>query len=159
MIGIWNNNFYDAGYLSTTASIMEIITWKVRFKKLLHNHLDTIYTLKNIFIRPRVLKSITKVLACCTDALGFSTYSCPHYNYTKVVYFSCKSKLCNRCSKPATDKRLNRLLKRLPAYLNYYHITFTIPEELREFFLRFRHLWALSLLFTSVRITLLEFFR
>jgi hypothetical protein len=85
-------------------------------------------------------------------------FRCSSCSYFKFVFFTCKSKLCNRCSKPAADRRVFKLLSWLPICIWYYHITFTIPDTLRNFFLEFRHLKSLSLLFQAAQLTLLQFF-
>lgn len=58
--------------------------------------------------------------------------------------FSCKSRFCNSCSKPASDKWLNNIVARRPKWLLYHHFTFTIPTTLRIFFKTYR--WALDIL-------------
>lgn len=56
----------------------------------------------------------------------------------KNISFTCKSRFCNSCSKASSDKRLMNLIRRWPQWLQYYHLIFTIPKELRDFFKRHR---------------------
>jgi len=66
------------------------------------------------------------------------TLTCNSCHHNKHIAFTCKSRFCNSCSKPASDKRLNHLISRRPQWLHYHHFIFTIPKELRDFFKRHR---------------------
>lgn len=138
---------------------MQYFTGFITIKLLIQHHMESISQWFHDSIRPRVLISIERVLLCWTISLWWLHFQCPNCSYSKRVFFTCKSKLCNRCSKPAADKRATRLLSRLPICISYYHLTFTIPDKLRGFFKEFRHLWALNLLFQASKTTLLDFFR
>ena len=50
------------------------------------------------------------------------------------INFTCKCRFCNSCSKPSSDKWITNLFSWRPSHLHYYHLFFTIPEELRDFF-------------------------
>jgi len=66
------------------------------------------------------------------------SYKCDCCGKTKHIAFTCKSRFCNSCGKPLSDLWTNNLMTRRPKYLKYYHLAFTIPERLRNFFKRHR---------------------
>jgi hypothetical protein len=145
----------------TLLSIMELLTTQsnIQTKNIIANHFPQFYKKYQTLVRPRVIQSIHKISVCWNWKLGYKIYTCNHCAKTKYINFTCKSKLCNTCSKPASHNWINNLISRLPTNLHYYHITFKIPEQLREIFLRYRHLGILQLLFLSASQTLTNFFR
>ncbi len=140
-------------------NIMEVTTGNIHIKQLFCFHLEELYALFFPRIRPWVIKSIQKLFRCWSDRLGFLHYTCITCGFSKFVFFTCKSKICNSCSKPASDKWISKLLSRLPLYLNYFHITFTIPEQLRNIFLKYRDKWILKLLFKAAQQTINEYYQ
>lgn len=86
-------------------------------------------------------------IKCKSWELWFATYKCPCCWDKKTVYFTCKRRFCSSCSKPLCDRFINNIRKRLPTNISYSHITFTLPEELRNFWLKYRHTWVLNILF------------
>ena len=71
--------------------------------------------------------------------MGFSSYKCNDCWEIKHIPFTCKSRFCNSCWTPLSDLRIRKLTSWRPKNLNYYHLAFTTPEELRPFFLRHRN--------------------
>lgn len=117
---------------------MEIITWSISIQSIFESKR---FFFKNKFwdqIREDTTQNVEKVLKCRTDKLGFFTHKCNGCNDLKHIYFSCKSRFCNSCGKRASDLWMNNLIERRPRWLHYYHLAFTIPEELRPFFKRHR---------------------
>jgi hypothetical protein len=112
---------------------------KIR-KILLHNQ-----NWYNFFTQysPRIRNSITinvcKILACRTKTLGFHLYTCNKCGNEKKVYHTCKSRFCSSCGKKATEQWIENNLGVLPN-VPWQHITFTLPQELRDFFWLNRHL-------------------
>lgn len=84
-------------------------------------------------IREAIVENVCKVLSCGTEWLGFHEYSCPKCHITKKVFHTCKSRLCSSCGKKATEQWIEKNTNTLPN-IPYQHITFTLPQELREFF-------------------------
>jgi len=111
-------------------------------------------------IRMIVFLTISKILACNTWGLGFATYRCDQCWAICKQSFTCKSRFCVTCSKPASDKRYHNFISWRPQHLHTYHLFFTIPEELRRFFCcnREREDIALRLLSQSANQVLIEFF-
>jgi hypothetical protein len=101
---------------------------------------------------------ISQVMKCNTKELGYATYVCKTCDYTKRVYFACHTRLCTRCSKAMCDKRVNSIRSWLPMHIQYIHITWTLPEELRDFWLAFRHHKAFNILFDQAHSIILGYF-
>jgi hypothetical protein len=122
---------------------MEIISWSISIKFILKCKRKSFLDLHKWFIREAVLKNVDKILNCWSN-LGFTSYKCKECGEMKHVFFTCKSRFCNSCSKPQSDLRTDKIYSRLPRWINYNHLVFTIPFELRDFFKRHRK--ALTLL-------------
>ncbi len=138
---------------------MEIITWlKFSIKFIFYRFRFKFAFINELFIRPRVFDCVDKMLKCGTWELWFFTLHCPNCWHSKQIKMTCKCRLCPSCGKPLADKWLNNVYARLPQQLRYYHVTFTIPDKLRNFFLRYRNMWAINLLFNACHTTLLSFF-
>lgn len=84
-------------------------------------------------IRDSIVKNICKVLACASGALGFATFTCENCGHSKIVHHTCKSRFCSSCGKKATEQWLKNICSDLPD-VPFQHITFTLPQELRELF-------------------------
>lgn len=78
---------------------------------------------------------VDKMLSCRNpDKLGYRTYACPNHPEEKVVVpHTCKSRFCNGCCKLLADRWVERISPCLPGCA-YWHITLTIPSELRQYF-------------------------
>jgi hypothetical protein len=117
---------------------MEIVTGVISIKKIFEiNWISFLHTYWNQ-VRDISKAEIQKILACRSEKKWFITYRCPDCGDTKRLFFSCRSRFCNSCWTPASDKRLNGLISWRPKHLKYYHFAFTIPPELRQFFLSHR---------------------
>ena len=84
-------------------------------------------------IRDGIIINVCKILACGTDILGFHSYECFECEQTKKVCHTCKSRFCSSCGKKATEQWIENNLSMLPN-VPWQHITFTLPQELRDFF-------------------------
>ena len=76
------------------------------------------------------LKAVKAILQCRTRVLGGEVYYCKHCQKRHYAYHSCKNRHCPKCGGKDTKKWLDKQIKKLLP-LNYYMVTFTIPEELR----------------------------
>jgi hypothetical protein len=104
-------------------------------------------------IRPAVLKNVDKIIKCGDPSMGHAIYHCDHCNSIKHVYFTCKSRFCNSCGSKYIQDRANSISSKL-INCKHRHIVFTIPMELRIFFIRNRKL--LNLLFEASSKTILS---
>lgn len=108
-------------------------------------------------IRPgkNVLDNIDRMIHCHDPSFGGAFFGCPHCGNLKFVPFSCKSRFCPSCGNMYNQKRAFRMSSKLVS-CNHRHCVFTIPQELRIFFLNDRSL--LNCLFHSVRDVILRMF-
>jgi len=99
----------------------------------------------------RVLRDIAR---CRTAALGGHLEVCPACDLKHPAYDSCCNRHCSKCQALAAhrwlDKRLDRLLE-----THYFHVTFTLPAQLRGF-ARSHPVLVYDLLFQAATSTLLE---
>jgi len=96
-------------------------------------------------------------IKCKSWELGYATYECPCCWERQIVCFTCKRKFCSSCSKPLCDRFINRIRERLPTNISYIHITFTLPEELRDFWIKYRNTWALNIIFQEAAKMIKEY--
>ncbi|WP_416387950.1 transposase zinc-binding domain-containing protein [Enterocloster citroniae] len=118
--------------------------------------LTTLNTSKYV-IRPgkNVLDNIDRTIHCHDPSYGGAFFACPHCGILKFGPFSRKSRFCPSCGNTYNQKRAFRMSCKLVS-CNHRHCVFTIPEELRSFFLMDHSL--LNCLFHSVRNVILRMF-
>ena len=76
-------------------------------------------------------RAITDILACRTAALGGHLWRCDRCSAEVFAYHSCKNRSCPKCHTSQTTHWLRaRQAEMLPT--SYFHVTVTVPEELRE---------------------------
>lgn len=111
---------------------MEICSGKYSIKQIfLHNNNWENFRAKyNSLIRPAVIYNINKVFSCKTDELGFHQYICPKCGNTKKVPHTCKSRFCSSCGKIAVDNWAQTSISKFPD-IQYRHLVFTLPEQLK----------------------------
>lgn len=136
-----HNNLYDIGgktrILLLITYTIETVTW-ITIKWIMQDHRSQFQSQYEWNIREHTIKTVEKVLQCGTWELWFMTLTCNSCHDDKKIAFTCKSRFCNSCSKPASDKRLKNLIARRPQWLHYNHFIFTVPQELCPFFKRHR---------------------
>jgi len=75
--------------------------------------------------------AIAEIMACRTEALGGHVWRCDHCSAEVYSYHSCKNRSCPKCHTDQTERWLAaRQAEVLPC--RYFHVTVTVPEELRE---------------------------
>jgi hypothetical protein len=80
---------------------------------------------------PSHRRAITDILACRTEALGGHLWRCDACSHEVYSYHSCKNRSCPKCHTDQTERWLAaRRLEMLPC--RYFHVTITVPEELRD---------------------------
>lgn len=105
--------------------------------------------------RPAVIQNVDKMIHCGDPSHGGAMYACSHCGNLKFVPFRCKSRFCPSCGNKYNQIRSFHMSSKLVSCV-HRHCVFTIPEELRIYFLRDRKL--LNLLFSSVRDVVLRMF-
>ena len=105
--------------------------------------------------RPAVIENVDKMIHCGDPSHGGAMYGCTHCGNLKFVPFRCKSRFCPSCGNKYNLLRSFHMACKLVSGL-HRHCVFTIPQELRIYFLRDRKL--LNLLFSSVRDVVLRMF-
>jgi hypothetical protein len=82
-------------------------------------------------ILPSHRRAIADILACRTEALGGHLWRCDHCSAEVYSHHSCKNRSCPKCHTDQTERWLAaRKAEVLPC--PYFHVTITVPEELRE---------------------------
>ena len=80
---------------------------------------------------PSHRRAIADILACRTEALGGQLWRCDQCGAEVFSYHSCKNRSCPKCHTDQTEDWLEaRKAEMLP--MPYFHVTVTVPEELRE---------------------------
>ena len=125
------------------------------------NILQSIFTdyyehiLYELHPRPAVIENVDKMIHCGDSSHGGAMYGCTHCGQLKFVPFRCKSRFCPSCGNKYNQLRSFHMSCKLVSCV-HRHCVFTIPEELRIYFLNDRKL--LNLLFSSVRDVVLRMF-
>lgn len=97
---------------------------------------------------------LNKVLNCRSEVLPQLSYQCDTCGARKLIYKSCKDRICPVCNGAQSLKWMaKREVEFLP--VPYFLLTFTVPKELRPIFL-LNQQSAYNLLFESMSKTLLN---
>lgn len=79
---------------------------------------------------PSHRRAIADIIACRTEALGGQQWCCNACGTTLRVFHSCRNRACPKCHGKQTQAWLEqRRAEMLP--VPYFHVTVTVPEELR----------------------------
>jgi hypothetical protein len=88
------------------------------------------------------------IQSCRTAALGGHVENCGHCGHERISYNSCCNRHCPKCQNLARTKWLeSRKAELLP--IDYYHVVFTIPQQLNDLALRNQALFYKLLFDTS----------
>ena len=110
--------------------------------------------IRNNKLPANVLRALYSIQYCKTSSLGGHIYECNECGETTIAYNSCRNRHCPKCQAYAKELWIyERSKSLLPTH--YFHIVFTIPEQLNSLVL-FNQKELYSILFTSVSETLLE---
>lgn len=105
-------------------------------------------------VSPEQAKVMTSLIQCRTAVLGGHVDSCRGCGFVRISYNSCRDRHCPKCQASEraawVDARLERLLP-----VEYFHVVFTVPEQLHPLMLKNQRL-LYTLLFRTVSETLLE---
>lgn len=101
---------------------------------------------------PHVWKAVHAIQNCRTAALGGHVDTCDECGYTKNAYNSCRNRHCPKCQAFAKERwLLDREADLLP--VGYFHVVFTLPQELHELCIHNREI-MFNLLFKASAETL-----
>ena len=105
----------------------------------------------------RHFRAMRAIEICRTAALGGHTDACDHCGAVRISYNSCRNRHCPKCQFLAKERWIeDRKQDLLP--VPYFHVVFTLPEELRPLALRNQKV-VYDLLFQSASQTLRELSR
>ncbi len=90
-------------------------------------------------VRRSVIFEVNKMINCGNEKKGYTQYKCPECGETKKVAFTCKSRFCPSCGKVYVDNWIEDFANRI-INTKHKHMVFTIPESMRDIFLRNRKL-------------------
>jgi hypothetical protein len=87
---------------------------------------------RNQYHQPANLTKVMNLITCCrTSALGGHIEKCDNCGYETNAYNSCRNRHCPKCQFSAKERWLKaREGELLP--VPYYHVVFTIPNELNQ---------------------------
>jgi len=105
-------------------------------------------------LTPQQARAMRAVESCRTAALGGHLEVCDRCGFERPAYNSCRNRRCPKCQARAQEAWVDKHVRRLlPTH--YFHVVFTLPEELRA--LVHRNRWVLfALLFAAASATLLQ---
>jgi ribosomal protein S8 len=111
--------------------------------------------LNNInFISGYERRVLYNIVNCRTEIMGSRLQKCDHCGKELTLYNSCRNRNCPTCQTDRAIKWVNeRVNELLP--VNYFHLVFTIPKELRQIFL-FNKTLMYKILFKSQSRTLMK---
>jgi len=99
-------------------------------------------------------KAVRDITSCRTAVLGGHVHQCDHCGHRQEVYHSCRNRHCPKCQSLEQARWLEaRQAELLP--VEYFHVVFTVPDELKALFLVNRATCH-KLLFAAVAETLKE---
>lgn len=97
-------------------------------------------------------KVVSHITRCKTALQGGHAFSCTTCGDTVVSYNSCRDRHCPRCQGLARASWVNNRIEELLP-VGYFHVVFTIPQEINPFALRNKKI-VYDILFQSVSETL-----
>lgn len=78
-------------------------------------------------------KALTAITQCRTSALGGHLSTCAQCNHQQLSYNSCRNRNCNKCQYTKQLVWVDKLKSNLPV-CRYFHLVFTLPQELHKLF-------------------------
>ena len=110
--------------------------------------------LKTHSLSPVQIKAFRAIRDCRTATLGAHLDICDTYGFKKISYNFCRNRHYPKCQTFAKEEWIDKQNQSL-LNTNYFHIVFTMPEELNPLLLRLQES-TYSLFFKAVLQTLLE---
>ncbi|MGH8336994.1 MAG: IS91 family transposase, partial [Gammaproteobacteria bacterium] len=104
---------------------------------------------------PTAEELVLKALASCrTASLGGHVYACPHCDYRRQAYNSCRNRHCPKCHAAGSAEWLTQQRAHLLP-VGYFHVVFTVPPAIAELAWQNKQL-LYSILFRASADTLRE---
>src|ERR1035437_4828950 len=75
---------------------------------------------------------LATILSCRTPRRGGQLWRCPEHPHYRYVYHSCNDRHCPQCGHGEAQEWLDRQFHRLLLPVEYFLITFTVPDPLRR---------------------------
>jgi len=107
------------------------------------------------FVSDEQKKTAFSISACKTGDLGYSLSLCPDCGFKKIHARSCNNRDCPCCQAPLEKKWILERNSELISGIAYYHVVFTLPEELNPLIYANRKL-LYNLLFSAASDTLIS---
>lgn len=107
---------------------------------------------QNYEIRDVVLEEIDRITKCGSLSEGYYTYVCKDCDKVHYCPFRCHSRFCPSCGVKTILEKTDDILEKM-VNVPHRHLVFTIPEELREIFLKKRKI-CINILFEAVNDTI-----
>jgi hypothetical protein len=77
-------------------------------------------------------RALADLTICRTASMGAHLYRCDHCCQVHYVFHSCRNRVCPVCQKAFTRHWIDARKAELPK-VDYFHLVFTVPSELRRF--------------------------
>ena len=94
------------------------------------------------------------IMECRTEVMGGHVWCCPECHNEVTMYNSCRNRHCPRCQAYASAQWVQARIEELIP-VKYFHVVFTIPQELNPFALR-NKVPFYSIMFRAVSETIKE---
>jgi hypothetical protein len=101
-----------------------------------------------------ILRAMGSIELCRTSHMGGHMDECDSCGHVRISYNSCRNRHCPKCQTLAKEKWIDKRKEDLLP-VEYFHVVFTIPEELNSLTL-FNQKEMYSILFKVVSETLIE---
>ena len=103
-------------------------------------------------LSPEQRKAVHDIMRCRTEVLGGHIYQCDQCGHLQELYNACRNRNCPKCQNLDQARWLQaRQQELLP--VQYFHVVFTIPDEIKAIFLANKTA-CYNLLFAAVAETL-----
>jgi hypothetical protein len=107
------------------------------------------HSIRNHCCQSRVMRAIS---SCRTAALGGHIDGCTDCGHRQISYNSCRNRHCPKCQSLASTRWLEKMEADLLP-IRYFHVVFTLPEDLAPIALQNKRV-VYNLLFATVSATL-----
>lgn len=102
-------------------------------------------------------RALADLTACRTASMGAHLYRCDKCSQIHYVYHSCRNRACPECQKASTQHWIAARKAELPK-VDYFHLVFTVPGELRRF-IRSHQRILINILFKAASRSLMQLAR